>query len=146
MSAWEWTTSDVWRVIGNNASEPHQRQKVTKGPDWRRRCDAHMKTVPHTRMSALPCLSGRGLRRSSKGGRDWLEARVVPLPATGGPGQIRSAPLPALFPFSAACVALGHLKPSQGWRGAVQAGGLKRTLSYNGVNEAEGVWGRGVGE
>lgn len=78
-----------------------------------------MKTVPHIHMSAFPSLSGRGLGRSSKGGRDWLEARVVPLPATGGPRQIRSAPPPppALFLFSTACVLLGHLKPSQGARG-----------------------------
>lgn len=32
-----------------------------------------------------------------------------------------------------------------GGEGAVQPGGLKRTLSDNGVKEAKGVWGRGVG-
>lgn len=108
-----------------------------------------MKTVTRVHMSAFPSLSGRGLRPSSKSGTDWLEACVVPLPATGGPGQIRSAPPPsllapvsALYPFSSACILSGHLKPSQGV--PVQPGGLRRWLFYNGVKEAQGVWGQGV--
>lgn len=84
-----------------------------------------MKTAARIHMSAFPSLSGRGLRPSSKGGRDWLEARVVPLAATGGPGQIRSGappltPVPVLFPIYTACVLLGHLKPSRGGGGGGQ--------------------------
>lgn len=76
---------------------------------------------------------------------------MVPLPATGGPGQIRSPPRPLPTPLPCLVSPLHCLRTVRtletlsGGEGAVQPGGLKRTLSYNGVKEAEGVWGRGVG-
>lgn len=69
-------------------------------------------THTHMHISVFPSLSVRGLRRPSKTGKDWLEACRVPLPATGNPGQIKTAQAsqPALFPACSACVLLGHLK------------------------------------
>lgn len=94
---------------------------VTQGPDSQLHydpstgTDAHKNINTHMHISIFPSLPGRGLRRSSKTGKDWLEACTVPLSATGGPGQIKSvpAPLPALFLASTACILLGHLKLSQ---------------------------------
>lgn len=108
-----------------------------------------MKTVTHMHMSAFPSLSGRGLRPSSKSGRDWLEARVVPLPATGEPGQNRSAPpshpCTRLVSLLLCLHTVRTLETLSGEGGPVQPGGLRRRLFYNGMKEALGVWGQGVG-